>query len=89
MKIVISGVSSSQERAMLIAVADLSPVNTHTLIPARSNAWIVEGTPTCIREEEERRRREEEETKKRRKGEEEENKNRREEEEKRRRRREA
>ena len=40
-----SGVSWREAKPMVIAVSCLSPVNTHTLIPACLNAAMLWGTP--------------------------------------------
>jgi hypothetical protein len=36
-------------RAMLMAVSTLSPVRTHTLIPAEISDAMASGTPSCER----------------------------------------
>lgn len=43
------GLRSLQAKAILIAVSCLSPVRTHTLIPASCRASMVSGTSSCRR----------------------------------------
>ena len=45
----ISLLSRLQEKPMLMAVSTLSPVSTHSLIPASASKAIVSGTPSCKR----------------------------------------
>lgn len=44
-----SSSSSLQAYPMLTAVSNLSPVSTHTWIPASRSATMVSGTPSCRR----------------------------------------